>query len=455
MENEWKAVAIFDISTAINTGLDAIRRAPIVSYSTDTRCLRIQDISQGKSLKNWGFTETKIIDFEKYRLTRDDIIMARTCSTGICYLVNEDLPAVFNNGLARIRLDTERASPQFIYYVFQSESFKSYIDGISGGTSVQLNMKIGDMAKYQLDLPPLPEQKAIAHILGSLDDKIELNRRMNATLEGMAQALFKSWFVDFDPVLDNALDAGNPIPEELAERAELRRQALADGTANREAAKQFPAAFHLTEEMGWIPVGWEAGTINDLAELNSESWSNRSHPEHVKYVDLANTKNGRIKEFFPYHYSDAPSRARRVLSEDDTIIGTVRPGNRSFAYIHEGGLTGSTGFAVLRPKQKSSRVFIYLCLTQDEVIENFAHLADGGAYPAIKPEVVGNRQTVIFDSDLMALFDKQCYPFITKIGQHQKEAETLTKLRNTLLPKLISGELRIPNAEKLAEEAIA
>ena len=117
-------------------------------------------------------------------------------------------------------------------------------------------------------------------------------------------------------------------------------------------------------------------------------------------------------------------------------------------------MTGSTGFAVLRPKRTDSRVYIYLCLTQDQVIENLAHLADGGAYPAIRPEVAGDRETVIFDSDLMASFDEQCYSWIAKIGQHQQENETLTNLRDTLLPKLISGELRIPDAGKLAEEAL-
>ena len=90
---------------------------------------------------------------------------------------------------------------------------------------------------------------------GSLDDKIDLNRRMNETLEGMAQAFFKSWFVDFDPVIDNALAAGNPIPEPLAQRAETRRQALAYGTANRDSAQAFPASFRFTEELGWIPEG--------------------------------------------------------------------------------------------------------------------------------------------------------------------------------------------------------
>ena len=139
----------------------------------------------------------------------------------------------------------------------------------STGSNLQKRLKA-----FKMKLPPLPEQKAIAHILGTLDDKIELNRRMNATLEGMAQALFKSWFVDFDPVIDNALAAGNPIPDELAPRAEVRKKALANGTTQQGSVDHptlsdpkslFPAAFQFTEELGWIPEGWEESSLETLA----------------------------------------------------------------------------------------------------------------------------------------------------------------------------------------------
>jgi type I restriction enzyme S subunit len=148
----------------------------------------------------------------------------------------------------------------------------------------------------EIDIPDSTEQKAIAHILGSLDDKIELNRQMNETLESMAQALFKSWFVDFDPVIDNALAAGNPIPDEFAERAERRTpsppaplpegegstsplplgedlgegEALAGNTKQDVDSKntsnkiqtQFPSEFGYTEEMGWIPKGWGVSDVS-------------------------------------------------------------------------------------------------------------------------------------------------------------------------------------------------
>ena len=151
---------------------------------------------------------------------------------------------------------------QWLYYAIIHHKLGEIDDGSPIPSTTRSAVYVTDV-----DIPPLSEQKAIAHILGSLDDKIELNRRMNTTLEGMAQALFKSWFVDFDPVIDNALAAGNPIPEELAERAEVRRKALADGTANRKAAKQFPAAFQLTEEMGWIPEGWGVEVSVTLQKL--------------------------------------------------------------------------------------------------------------------------------------------------------------------------------------------
>jgi type I restriction enzyme, S subunit len=454
---EWSEILLKDACSKIGSGATPRGGNSIYLSEGEFSLIRSQNVHNNSFHHNGlAFIEKRHADkLSNVTVEEKDVLLNITGdSVARCCQVNPNvLPARVNQHVAIIRPISTILDAQFLRYYFVSPMMQNEMLSMAGIGATRNALTKGMIENFVIPIPPLSEQKAIAHILGSLDDKIELNRRINATLEGMAQALFKSWFVDFDPVIDNALAAGNPIPEELAKRAKIRRQALADGAANREAAKQFPAAFQLTEELGWIPEGWGTGKINNLAELNSESWSNRSHPEHIKYVDLANTKNGRINEVFPYDYSDAPSRARRVLREDDTIIGTVRPGNRSFAYIHEVGLTGSTGFAVLRPKRTNFRIFIYLCLTQDKVIENFAHLADGGAYPAIRPEVVGNREIVIFDSDLMAFFDQQCYPLIAKIGRHQQETESLAKLRDTLLPKLISGEIRIPEVEKLTKEA--
>jgi type I restriction enzyme, S subunit len=354
-------------------------------------------------------------------------------------------------GLLRLRDDIDQ---NYVKYVLMSPMGRRSLSEYSSG-SVQQVINLKDLKRVQIPIPPIAEQKNIVHILGTLDDKIELNHRMNETLEAMAQALFKSWFVDFDPVIDNALAAGNDIPDELKEKA-AARQALGGKRKPlpEDIWKLFPDSFEYSEELGWVPAGWAEEQYSTVGELNPESWTKKNAPLSVRYVDLSNTKDGRINQIITYDFAEAPSRARRVLRKNDTIIGTVRPGNRSYAFIHSDGLTGSTGFAVISPKRKIYRSFIYLGLTQKDTIEWFAHLADGAAYPAIRPEVVACQKIALPDDEILENFDSLVSGSINKMGQSESESEILSKLRDTLLPKLLSGELRIPDVEKLIEEAV-
>jgi len=276
-------------------------------------------------------------------------------------------------------------------------------------------------------VPPVAEQRAIAHILGTLDDKIELNRRMSETLEAMARALFKSWFVDFDPVRAKAEGRDPGLPQPLADL--------------------FPDSFE-DSELGEIPRGWEVGTLVDLTILNPEVWTKETRPAEINYVDLSNTKRGRIEAVSTYQAADAPSRAQRVLRPADTIVGTVRPGNGSYALIFEDGLTGSTGFAVLRPRTARYAEFVYLAATAADNIDTLAHLADGAAYPAVRPEVVAATPIVRSSDEVFGRFSRIAGPLLAKRAQNERESRTLAALRDALLPKLISGELRVKDAEK-------
>lgn len=401
-----------------------------------------------------------------YVLLAEDGDNLRSRNTPIAFMARGHF---WVNNHAHILKGKNGNNTDFICYALQIADVSSYI---SGSTRPKITQK--DMRRIPIFCPPIETQNSIVHILGTLDDKIELNRQMNATLEEMAQALFKSWFIDFDPVLDNAIMAGNPIPDALQECAKIRRAMLdqnqpsppaplplgeggrrtGEGALPKGLQKQFPSSFVFSEEMGWIPEGWEVAPVSKLAKLNPEGWTPQNHPEEVVYVDLANVKNGRINERANYTFAEAPSRARRVLRKDDTIVGTVRPGNRSFALIYEEGLTGSTGFAVLRPKGEMNRSYVYLALTSDEIIEKFAHLADGAAYPAIRPDIVASQLVVVPPEDLLKKFDAKAYPWVSTIGVREQMSESLAQARDTLLPKLLSGQLRIPDAEKLVAEAI-
>jgi len=290
---------------------------------------------------------------------------------------------------------------------------------------------------WLVPLPPLPEQRAIAHILGTLDDKIELNRRMSETLEAMARTLFKAWFVDFEPVrakMEGRWQRGQSLPGLPAHLYDLFPDRLVDS------------------ELGEIPEGWRVGTLADLAVLNPEVWKTETRPAKIIYVDLSNTKWGRIDSLTAYDSADAPSRAQRVLRPGDTIVGTVRPGNGSYAFIAEGGLTGSTGFAVLRPRAAHYAEVVYLAATAPDNIDRLAHLADGAAYPAVRPEVVAATPVVCPGDEVLARFSQAAGPALAKIAQNERASRTLAALRDALLPKLIRGEIRLKDAERFLKE---
>jgi type I restriction enzyme S subunit len=291
--------------------------------------------------------------------------------------------------------------------------------------------------------------------LGTLDDKIELNRRMNATLEGMAQALFKSWFVDFDPVIDNALAAGNPIPDELAPRAEVRKKALADGTANRQAANPFPAAFQQTESMGWIPEEWEVKTIGDLCVKiqnggtpkrdNEEFWNNGTIPwltsGEVRQSVILSVKNT-ITE-----YGLANSSAK-WLPARSTVVAMYGATAGQVAFIYN-KLTTNQAVCGLVPKEHF-QYFNYLLIEGN--VKHFENQARGSAQQNISKGIIEESAAIIPPLHVVQSFEDLAHPIFEKWAKNMETNDQLTKLRDTLLPKLISGELRIPEAEQLIEK---
>jgi type I restriction enzyme S subunit len=285
-------------------------------------------------------------------------------------------------------------------------------------TTVQATLNLDDVARLPIPMPPTEERQRILRHVGALDDKIELNRRMSQTLESMARAIFKSWFVDFDPVRakSEGLSSGLPLPVEGL----------------------FPDSL-VDSELGEIPAGWQVATLSEVADLNPESWSRDTRPEAIDYVDLTNTKSGRIEDTTGYSWQDAPSRAQRVLRPGDTIVGTVRPGNRSYALVADQGLTGSTGFAVLRPKRYEQRAFVYLCATADSSIGDLTRLADGAAYPAVRPEAVLATPALLPPPQVMTVFCAGTASLLDRYSAAGRESRSLASIRDRLLPQLLTG----------------
>lgn len=305
-----------------------------------------------------------------------------------------------------------------------------------------------------LDIPPRPEQDAIAETLGALDDRIEANRRMNGTLEAMARAVFRDWFVDFGPTrrqLAGASDShailGGLIEDAGGMAGKVGTGFPSNMPTNNELANRLAPLFPARLGDNGLPEGWEEGTLGDYATLNPKSWTAKRHPEMVEYVDLANTKWGTIETTVTYDWASAPSRARRIVEVGDTIVGTVRPGNGSYAYIGDSGLTASTGFAVLRPNYDKLAAFINCAATSPENIEALASLADGGAYPAVRPDVVLSTPAPVAIGNVAIEFGGIFQVVLDKIEFNKRENRTLAATRDLLLPKLMSGEIRLKDAE--------
>ena len=432
MAGEWGSARIHeiaDVTDYVANGSFASLRENVTYQSEPDYAVLVRLVDHNAGWKgDFVYVDKSSYDFlRKSSLEPGDIVIANVgANAGTVFRV-PDLGTRMTLGpnavLCRPK-DEKNLQRDFLYYYLVSEAGQQSLQSILSG-SAQPKFNKTDFRRIEVPVPSPPEQRAIAHILGTLDDKIELNRRMNETLEAMARALFKSWFVDFDPVRAKAEGRDPGLPKPLADL--------------------FPDSFE-DSELGEIPKGWVVGTLADVASLNPESWSKATRPGIINYVDLSNTKWGSIETVTDYAQQDAPSRAQRVLRSGDTIVGTVRPGNGSYAFISTDGLTGSTGFAVLRPRRPEYAQFVYLGATAFENIETLSHLADGGAYPAVRPEVVIATQVIRPSDKILTRFSILSAPLLEKIAQNERESCTLAAQRDALLPRLISGELRVRSA---------
>ena len=409
-------------------------------------------------------------EHERYGLRFGDLVVCEGGEPGRCALWKDEVPNMkIQKALHRIRPKPELDSTYLHYWFCYAGKFELLEPYFTGTTIKHLTGKA--IAELPVPLPPLPEQKAIVHILGTLDDKIELNRRMNATLEGMAQALFKSWFVDFDPVIDNALAAGNPIPDELAPRAELRKKVLEEKGAATITPhhSQFPATFTHTEELGWIPEGWEVTSLG--SQLDVLETGRRPKGGVSKYssgvpsvgAESINGIGGFVfektkyvpTEFFEKMKSGKVQSYDVLLYKDGGKPGDFKPRigmyGENFPFTEFG-----INEHVFRLRSKSlDQPFLYFQTGSKRVFHHLAIRGGKAAIPGINQTELKSVDFLIPNREALSSFNDITYPKLKRILTRASDSLTLTKLRDTLLPKLISGELRIPEAAKLTKDALA
>lgn len=449
MGGEWRKVQLQDIVTILGDGLHG---TPKYDEDGEYYFINGNNLENGRIVFRDATKRVAHDQFLKHKKNLNDrtILVSINGTIGnVAYYNGEKV--ILGKSACYFNLIGE-VEKGFVRYVLSGAIFQNYLNQYATGTTIK-NVSLKDMREFSFRLPPTNEQKSIAHILGTLDDKIELNRQMNATLEAMAQALFKSWFVDFDPVIDNALAAGNPIPDELQARAEVRA-ALGDKRKPLPEAiqKQFPSSFVFSEEMGWIPEGWEVQPIEKVVGQRNERIEPSEVTRSMSYVPIDCISS---KSLFLSESKDGEEAQSSLIRfyEGDILFGAMRPYFHKVCIAPFDGTTRTTAF-VLRPQRQEDFSFAVLQLHQERTIEYATAHSTGTTIPYAKWKNSLSRMPIICPPELVRdAFSEMVTAILQKIPTKYSEVQTLAELRDALLPQLLSGQLRIPDAEKLVAEA--
>ena len=373
--------------------------------------------------------------------TPGDVILSRRCNPGVTAVVPPDFEGSLGQNLVLLRSIEGKLDQAFFRWAARSPQWWNEVERYLNVGAVFDSLRCADIPKFEIPLPPQEEQKAIANILSTLDQKIELNRKTNETLEGIAKALFKSWFVDFDPVKAKAEGRPTGLPDEISEL--------------------FPDSFD-ESELGEIPSGWRATTISNLCEVVTKGTTPTSIGGSFSSSGIPFYKVESISESGQI----IPGKCAFVSEEVDNMLARSR--------IHEGdilfSIAGTIGrvalmgkkdipantnqaLAIVRAKKGIvSPNFLFLYLRDKERIEVARSKTVQSVQSNFSLGELKNLTLVLPDDRSRSFFEDILSPIRRKIFHCYTNSLTLTDLRDALLPRLISGELRVPDAEKMLEE---
>ena len=315
----------------------------------------------------------------------------------------------------------------FVYYLARDPNLRTFaIHSMQGSTGRQRVMA-DSLRSFELTLPPIEEQRRIAHILSTLDDKIELNRQVNETLEATARAIFKSWFVDFDPV---------------KAKIEGREPPFMD----TETASLFPSALQ-NSPLGKVPKGWEVTTINEDFNLTmGQSPPGSTYNEDRKGMPFY---QGRKDFGFRYPtrrvYCSAP---KRFAEKGDTLV-SVRAPVGDVNMVEEKCSIGR-GVAAIRHKTGSRSYTYYTMQSLQEIFSRYE--AEGTVFGSINKTDFQTLSLLRPSNEVIEAFERLVYPLDQSIENNENESQTLAQTRDTLLPKLLSGEIRVDDVNEILEE---
>lgn len=411
--SEWTNVKLSDITSKITKG-------------TTPTTIGASFIEKGVNyIKSECITASRLLDRSKYayiseetheKLKRSQILINDILfsmagmflgKTGIVF--EQDIPANTNQAVAIIRVTKELADYKYIYYYLNQKKIQDYVNG-STSQSAQPNINLKQIGDINVIIPPLSEQKVIAHTLSCIDDKIELNNHINKTLEEMAQAIFKSWFVDFEPFQDGAFEDG---------------------------------------ELGKIPKGWRVGTISDLGEVVGGSTPSKAKSEYytekgVAWItpkDLSNNKYKFIsKGNIDITESGLKNSSTKIMPKDTVLFSSRAP--IGYVAIAKNDVTTNQGFKSVVPKMNIGTAYVYCFLKNN--IEMIESRATGSTFKEVSGSIMKQIPALIPNDSILLKFQDICNLYFEQQMLLENQNQALTIIRDSLLPKLMSGEIRVP-----------
>ena len=405
------------------SGIPFIMASDLIEGRVDLEHCNFLDPIQAKNLRK-GFSRT------------GDVLLSHKATLGRTALVGELRSSyiMLTPQVTYYRvLDDNVLDRRYLRYYFESRDFQNALTALGGGGSTRAYVGITEQLRLPVVVLPILEQRAIASILGALDDKIELNRKMSATLEAMAQALFKSWFIDFEPV---------------RAKAERRHTSL-----SAEIDALFPAALEIADH-GLLPSGWHWLAASQVLDVNPPR--SLSGVKIAPYFDMASVPT---QGFAVRNVIDREVSSGSRFANGDTLLARITPclenGKTTFVdFLNDKVAWGSTEFIVMRPRKPLPAEYGYLLARNMKFREFVIGKMTGSSGRQRVPVDALDSYFLALPSDAVAkAFGNVVKPLFKRITHANLECRTLAAIRDALLPKLISGELRVSEAQPILEKS--
>jgi type I restriction enzyme S subunit len=395
--------------------------------------LRLRNIeSPVVKLEGCNFLDPAKVEskWRHFRLKEGDMLISTSASLGRVSVVGPDAAgSVAYTGIIRFRSSSLKLHHEYLRAFLSSAAFVQQAEQMATGSVIK-HFGPSHLRQMAITLPSLNEQKQIAEIFDTLDDRITLLRETNATLEAIAQALFKSWFVDFDPV-------------------RTKQEGRAPEGMDEATAALFPDSFE-ESELGLVPKGWRVGALGDIAQTARQQLQVSDLHAEMHYVGLEHVPRKSLS-LTNWDNAEGLESAKAAFSEGDILFGKLRPYFHKVVIAPFAGVC-STDILVCQSKTQDYFGLVAMHLFSETLIEYADRLSNGAKMPRVNWKDLAAYPICIPPVEIATRLNEAIRPLIARMAANTHQAKTLAALRDTLLPRLISGQLRLPEAEAMMAE---